>query len=49
MQVAQQSIEWQVGSYVRIYGHLRQFDGRHRVQCFNIKPILDFNEVRGHA
>ena len=48
MQAAQQSIEWQVGSYVRVYGHLRQFDGL-RIQCFNIKPILDYNEVGGQA
>ena len=45
MQVAHQQVEWQVGTYVRVYGHLRSLNNQLRIHCFNIKPILDFNEV----
>ena len=46
VQMAQQRSELQVGTYARLHGHLRQFDGRRRIQAFNVKPIMDFNEVR---
>ena len=44
-QADQQRQDWQVGKYVRVHGHLRSFDGRMRIQSFNIRPITDFNEV----
>lgn len=40
--------EWKVGSYVRVYGHLRAFQGKRGVIAFNMRPVTDFNEITYH-
>lgn len=44
-QVAQM---YQVGTYVKVYGALREFSGKKNVQFAVIKPIESFNEVVAH-
>eukprot|EP00252_Welwitschia_mirabilis_P001719 TRINITY_DN11648_c0_g1_i4.p1 TRINITY_DN11648_c0_g1~~TRINITY_DN11648_c0_g1_i4.p1 ORF type:complete len:280 (+),score=55.24 TRINITY_DN11648_c0_g1_i4:143-982(+) len=36
------------GSYVRVHGHLRSFQGKKHVNAFSVKPVVDFNEVTFH-
>ncbi|KAL3677147.1 hypothetical protein R1sor_027095 [Riccia sorocarpa] len=36
------------GIYVRIYGHLRSFQGKRNVVAFSVRPIKDFDEVTFH-
>jgi replication factor A2 len=40
--------EWKLGSYVRVYGHLRAFQGQRGVIAFNMRPVTDFNEITYH-
>lgn len=40
--------EWKVGAYVRVYGHLRAFQGQRGVIAFNMRPVTDFNEITYH-
>lgn len=40
--------EHKVGSYVRVYGHLRLFQGQRGVIAFNMRPVTDFNEITYH-
>ena len=37
-----------VGQYVRVYGHLRVFQGARNVIAFNMRPVTDFNEITYH-
>ena len=37
-----------VGQYVRVYGHVRVFQGVRSVIAFNLRPVTDFNEVTYH-
>jgi len=43
-----QSAEWTVGSYIRVYGHLRTFQGNRSVVAFSLRTITDFNEITYH-
>ena len=36
------------GQYVRVYGHLRVFQGARNVIAFNMRPVTDFNEITYH-
>jgi len=45
---ASNKAEWKVGSYVRVYGHLRAFQGARGVIAFNMRPVTDFNEITYH-
>ncbi|KAL2644861.1 hypothetical protein R1flu_012448 [Riccia fluitans] len=36
------------GIYVRIYGHLRSFQGKRNVVAFSVRPIKEFDEVTFH-
>jgi len=36
------------GTYVRIYGHLRQWNAKNSVLSLRIKPVTDFNEITYH-
>lgn len=38
----------QVGTYVRVYGNLRSFQGQRNIVAFQIRPVTDFNEVTFH-
>jgi hypothetical protein len=38
-----------VGSYVRVYGNLRSFQGKTNVVAFSVRPVTDFNEVTYHS
>lgn len=40
--------EWQVGTYVRVTGQLRTFQGQRNIVAFQIRPVTDFNEVTYH-
>ena len=44
----QNKAEWKVGAYVRVYGHLRAFQGQRGVIAFNMRPVTDFNEITYH-
>lgn len=44
-QLAQKKAAWRVGAYVRVHGNMRTFDSRRTIVAFNIRAILDFNEV----
>lgn len=46
--VAQKLAEWRAGTYVRVYGHVRPFNGSRNIQSFCIRPVHDFNEVTYH-
>lgn len=37
------------GSYVRVYGNLRSFQGKTNVVAFSVRPVTDFNEVTYHS
>lgn len=37
-----------VGEYVRVYGHIRVFQGTRSVIAFNLRPVTDFNEITYH-
>jgi hypothetical protein len=43
--MAQKLAEWQPGTYVRVYGHVRPFGGGRNVQSFAVRAVHDFNEV----
>lgn len=45
---AQIKSDCRVGQYVRVYGHLRSFQGSRSVIAFNIRPVTDFNEITFH-
>lgn len=36
------------GSYVRVFGHLRAFQGKKMVVAINIRPVADPNEITFH-
>lgn len=40
--------ELQIGSYVRVFGHLRAFSGRKMVVALSIRPVTDMNEITFH-
>ena len=44
--MAQKLAEWQPGTYVRVYGHVRPFGGGRNVQSFAVRAVHDFNEAR---
>lgn len=44
-QVAQQ---FQIGTYVKVYGSLKEFGGKKNIQYAVIKPIKSFNDVLAH-
>jgi replication factor A2 len=37
-----------LGQYVRVYGHIRVFQGQRSVIAFNLRPVTDFNEITYH-
>jgi hypothetical protein len=45
--MAQKMAEWRPGTYVRVYGHVRPFQGSRHVQSFAVRTVHDFNEVGG--
>ena len=45
LQLAQKKADWRLWSYVRVHGNRRTFESRRTIVAFNIRPILDFNEV----
>ncbi|GBF88362.1 replication factor A2 [Raphidocelis subcapitata] len=47
--MAQKLAEWQPGTYVRVYGHVRPFGGGRNVQSFAVRAVHDFNEVTYHC
>lgn len=47
--MAQKLAEWQPGTYVRVYGHVRPFGGGRNVQSFAVRAVHDFNEVTFHC
>ncbi|KAL8144224.1 hypothetical protein V2J09_017256 [Rumex salicifolius] len=36
------------GKYVRVYGHLKGFQGKREMVAFSVRPIVDFNEITYH-
>ncbi|CAD7702775.1 unnamed protein product [Ostreobium quekettii] len=38
----------QVSKYVRVYGHVRDFDGKKSIAAFIVKPVLEYDEVTYH-
>jgi len=34
--------------YVRIYGHLRSFNGKRSIVAFTVRPLMDLNELTSH-
>ncbi|KAL1194044.1 Replication protein A 32 kDa subunit A [Cardamine amara subsp. amara] len=38
----------QDGTYVRLNGHLKTFQGKTQLLVFSVRPIIDFNEVTFH-
>ncbi|KAL4140817.1 hypothetical protein PRNP1_015097 [Phytophthora ramorum] len=36
------------GSYVRVVGKLRSFQGKSSLSCFNVTPVVDLNELTHH-
>eukprot|EP00270_Netrium_digitus_P004676 TRINITY_DN1595_c0_g3_i2.p1 TRINITY_DN1595_c0_g3~~TRINITY_DN1595_c0_g3_i2.p1 ORF type:complete len:316 (+),score=67.26 TRINITY_DN1595_c0_g3_i2:278-1225(+) len=36
------------GSYVRVFGHLRSFNGKRNIVAFSIRRVTDFNELTFH-
>ncbi|CAN8284149.1 unnamed protein product [Cochlearia groenlandica] len=36
------------GTYVRVNGHLKTFQGKKQLHVFSVRPIVDFNEVTFH-
>ncbi len=45
----QRRAEWRPGMYVRVHGHISSFGKAQEVIAFNIRPVVDHNEVRLHA
>lgn len=43
----QRRAEWRPGMYVRVHGHISSFGKAQEVIAFNIRPVVDHNEVRG--
>jgi hypothetical protein len=44
---AQRKAELQPGHYVRVFGHLKSYNGKWTVNAFAVRAIHDFNEVGG--
>lgn len=40
--------EWQVGTYVRVYGNVRAFGGKKNINAYTIRSVRDYNEVTYH-
>jgi replication factor A2 len=40
--------EWRENNYVRIYGHLRQWESKNSIVAFRCSLITDFNEITFH-
>ncbi|CAK8536339.1 unnamed protein product [Lathyrus sativus] len=36
------------GMYVRVYGHLKGFQGKKNINVFSFRPVTDFNEIAHH-
>ncbi|CAI8611164.1 unnamed protein product [Vicia faba] len=36
------------GMYVRVYGHLKGFQGKKNLNVFSFRPVTDFNEIAHH-
>ncbi|TKY54566.1 Replication protein A 32 kDa subunit B [Spatholobus suberectus] len=36
------------GMYVRLYGHLKSFQGKKTLNVFSFRPVTDFNEIANH-
>ncbi|XP_058755408.1 replication protein A 32 kDa subunit B [Vicia villosa] len=36
------------GMYVRVYGHLKGFQGKKNLNVFSFRPVTDFNEITHH-
>ncbi len=41
-------LTYREGSYVRVFGNLRSFNGKRHFAGFKVQPINDFNEVTHH-
>ncbi|CAH2069179.1 unnamed protein product, partial [Thlaspi arvense] len=37
-----------LGMYVRLHGHLKNFQGKRSVNVFSVRPVTDFNEIVHH-
>lgn len=37
------------GSMVKVFGSVREFDGKLHVSVFDVSPIIDWNEVTYHT
>lgn len=46
--LVQKKAEWRPGVYVRVHGNMRTFESKRTIVAFNIRPIMDFNEVTYH-
>jgi hypothetical protein len=45
--VAQKMAELRPGTYVRVYGAVKGYDGRWSINAFAVRVVHDYNEVRG--
>lgn len=37
------------GTYVRVIGNIKVFNGKRNISAFNVRPVTDFNEITHHA
>ena len=44
----QERVSCREGMYVKVVGHLKQFNKLRNIVAFRIKPIEDYNEVTHH-
>lgn len=44
----QRRAEWRPGMYVRVHGHISSFGKAQEVIAFNIRPVVDHNEITYH-
>jgi len=42
------TIPMRENTYVRVYGHVRAFNGKRSITAFKLKPLLDMNELTTH-
>jgi hypothetical protein len=45
VQLQQRKAECRVGVYVRVHGHMREFNGERGIIAFSIRPVTDYNEA----
>jgi len=37
------------GTYIRVIGNIKEFNGKRHISAFNVRPVEDFNELTHHA